>query len=283
MVVWLARGLVELGHEVSLIGPPGSRLPEARLIPVDAKAVGKRGFDPRPHLPKGADLIHAHLPFEPIGLPSLWTMHGNPTGGAYPPNMVCLSANHARRLGARTFVHNGLDVRECRFAATKQPFDLFLGRLSSDKGWQWAVEGAKRTGNSLVVAGGWRPSLRPGLKFVGEIGGDRKRDLLADAACLWMPAQWEEPFGLTLIEALASGTPVLGTRRGALPEIVTPEVGALGSTLDELIAARPGLAAIDPAACRDRVVTRFSHLTMAEGYLAVYRHLLDTGTLPVHL
>lgn len=283
MVVWLARGLAELGHQVSLIGPAGSKVPEAHLIPVDAKKVGKRGFDVRPHLPKGADLVHAHLPFEPGEIPSLWTMHGNAGGGSYPANMVCLSADHARRLGSRTFVHNGLDLRECRFAPVKQPFDLFLGRLSAAKGWQWAVEGARRTGNALVVAGGWRPSLRPGLKFVGEIGGDRKRDLLADAACLWMPAQWEEPFGLTLIEALASGTPVLGTRRGALPEIVTAEVGALGDTLDDLIAARPTLATIEAEACRARVDTHFSHLTMATAYLAVYRHLLDSGTLPTDL
>ena len=283
VVVWLARGLVELGHQVSLIGPPGSRLPEARLIPVDSKAIGKRGFDVRPHLPKGAEILHAHIPFEPTDLPSLWTMHGNPTGGTYPANMVCLSADHARRLRSRTFVHNGLDQREYRFSAVKQPFDLFLGRLSSAKGWQWAVEGARRSGQSLIVAGGWRPSLRPGLKFVGEIGGDRKHDLLADAACLWMPAQWEEPFGLTLIEALASGTPVLGTRRGSLPEIITPEVGALGNTLDDLVAARPALVGIDPEACRARVQRHFSHLAMAEAYLAVYRHLLDTGTLPAHL
>ena len=72
-----------------------------------------------------------------------------------------------------------------------------------------------------MLAGGWRPSLRRGISFVGRVGGEEKVALLAGARCLWMPALWDEPFGLTLIEALASGTPVLGTHRGSLPEIVT--------------------------------------------------------------
>ena len=79
-----------------------------------------------------------------------------------------------------------------------------------------------------MLAGGWRPSFRRAVRYVGQVGGEQKTDLLAGAACLWMPALWDEPFGLTLVEALASGTPVLGTRRGALPEIVAPDVGALG-------------------------------------------------------
>ena len=70
-------------------------------------------------------------------------------------------------------------------------------------------------------------------------GGARKAELLAGARCLWMPALWEEPFGLTLIEALASGTPVLGNQRGALPEIISAEVGRLGDTLDELVWGPP--------------------------------------------
>jgi len=98
-----------------------------------------------------------------------------------------------------------------------------------------------------------------------------------------MPARWDEPFGLTLIEALASGTPVLGTRRGALPEIVTPAVGALGDTLDELVALRPQINAIDPARCRDLVERHFTHRTMAEGYLALYRRVIGGETLPRYL
>src|SRR3954447_22572411 len=127
------------------------------------------------------------------------------------------------------------------------------------------MAGAKRTGRRLVVAGGWRVSLRRNLELVGPVAGQRKAELLADAACLWMPALWDEPFGLTLIEAMVSGTPVLGSRRGALPEIVTPEVGALGDTLNELGALRRGLAGIHRGACRARVDRHFTHHTMAAG------------------
>ncbi len=280
VVVWLARGLAELGHTVTVLAPAGSRVPEARVIGLPPRQLGDPELDPRPLLPAGIDVVHAHRPLRPRdGLPLLWTMHGIPTGGAYPPNLVALSADHARRTGAAAFVYNGLDPDEYRFEAGKGDFDLFLGRLHSAKGWQWAVEGARQAGRQLTVAGGWRPTLRRGLRMVGEVSGARKRDLLAEAACLWMPAQWDEPFGLTLIEALVSGTPVLGTRRGALPEIVTPAVGALGDTLEQLVALRPTLARIDPEACRRLVLERFTHRRMAEDYVAVYRRVAGSGTV----
>jgi len=279
VVHWLARGLAELGHEVTLLAAPGSRVPEARLVPVDPYRAEHIDFDPRPLLPAGIEIFHAHRPIAVPGVPTLWTLHGTATRTDYPPNMVCLSADHAARSGASVFVYNGLDPSDYRFRRDKQPFDLFLGRLHSAKGWQWAVEGARRTGRKLIVAGGWRPILRRGVRVVGPVGGERKAELLASAACLWMPARWNEPFGLTLIEAMASGTPVLGTRRGALPEIVSAATGALGDTLEDLVALRPAIDRIDPEACRARVVEKFSHLTMAEGYLRLYREVKETGRL----
>ena len=97
---------------------------------------------------------------------------------------------------------------------------------------------------------------------------------------MWAPAQWDEPFGLTTIEALFSGTPVLGTRRGALPEVVSPTVGALGDSLDELIAARPLLETRTAAACRAHAERYFSHGVMAAAYVRMYVGLLEQGTLP---
>ena len=131
-----------------------------------------------------------------------------------------------------------------------------------------------------MLAGGWRPSLRRNITFVGTVEGATKAELLAGARCLWMPVQWDEPFGLTTIEALLSGTPVVGTRRGALPEVVTPEVGALGDTLDELVAAAATIQTRDPAMCRAHAERYFTHVVMAEAYVRMYRALLDTGTLP---
>ncbi len=114
---------------------------------------------------------------------------------------------------------------------------------------------------------------------MGEVDGTTKAALLARARCLWNPAAWDEPFGLVTIEAFFSGTPVLGTHRGALPELITPEVGSLCDTVDEMIAAATTIHTRSPEACRAHAERRFTHLTMAEGYLGMYRRLLEGGKL----
>ena len=95
-----------------------------------------------------------------------------------------------------------------------------------------------------------------------------------------MPALWDEPFGLTTIEALFSGTPVVATRRGALPEVLTDKVGALGDTLDELIEASRTIDTRTPQACRAHAERWFTHIAHAESYVRVYEHLIKTGDLP---
>jgi glycosyltransferase involved in cell wall biosynthesis len=274
VVVWLARGLVALGCRVTVLALPGSRLAEAECIAVDpAEAFRPGGARLDSWIPTGVDILHAHVPLDqpPVGLPFLWTFHGTgQPGRRFPASTIGLSADHAVRHGLARWVHNGLDPAEYRFTALKGSADLFLGRLHSVKGWRWAVRGARRSRRPIIVAGGWRPSWRPGVRYVGKVGGARKAALLAEARCLWAPAQWDEPFGLTTIEAMVSGTPVLATRRGALPEVVTPESGALGSTLDELVALRPSLEDCDPEVVRNNVLSRFTHRHMAEAYLQIY-------------
>lgn len=273
VVTWLGRALIEQGHEVSLIASTGSSLPGARVIEVDHRALQGRDFDVTPWLPPRVDIVHSHrqLWVAPQA-PMLWTLHGNPPPGTVlPANTIFVSANHARRYGHSAFVHNGLDVAEYRFRQTKADYDLFLGRLHSVKGYRWAIEAARRTGRRLILAGGWRPSFRRGVSYAGRVQGERKTELLAGARCLWMPALWDEPFGLTLIEALASGTPVIGTRRGSLPEIVSPGVGFLGGTVDELVAYAGRIGEISPAACRAHVERYFTHHIMATNYLERYK------------
>lgn len=282
VVVWLARGLVELGHRVTLLAPWESRVPEAELCGLDPSELHRPGFDLSPYLPGSADILHAHGPLTTTPrLPHVFTLHGNRSPEkAVPPNTILLSADHARRHGSSAFVYNGADPSDYVFRPHKADYDLFLGRLHSIKGYRWAIQGAKRSGRRMIVAGGWRLSLRRDLRFVGSVDGRQKADLLAGAACLWMPALWDEPFGLTLIEAMMSGTPVLGTRRGALPEIVSPEVGALGDTLDELLSLRSSIEHRDPGACRSRAERWFSHTSMAQEYVRMYQHYLATTVLP---
>ena len=287
VVVALVRGLAALGHRVTLLALAGSRVPEAKVVEVPA-----RKFDDAAHLasyvPRDADILHAHVPVKPgppaANVPPLvQTIHRNlKPGSPRYVNAVFLSRDHARRHGSEVFVYNGLDPAEYvfrRFPKRAEQFDLFLGNLHSAKGYHWAVEAAKHAGHRLVVAGGWRPSFTGAVKYVGEVDGAKKAALLARARCVWNPAQWDEPFGLVTIEAFLSGTPVLGTRRGALPELITPEVGALCDTMEEMIAAAQTIHTRRPEACRALAERRFTHVVMAEEYVRMYRCLLDTGKL----
>lgn len=287
IVAALVQGLAELGHRVTLIAPPGTAMAEASLVAVPKATLGDRGVDLGTYMPADADILHAHFPVSRAptrggeGVPFLQTLYGNMRpDDPIPLNTVFLSRNHAHRHGGTSFVYAGLDPSEFTFRADKEAYDLFIGRLHSVKGYRWAIEGAKRTGRTLILAGGWRPSFRRRIRYVGDVDGARKRELLAGARCVWMPALWDEPFGLTLIEPLFSGTPVLGTRRGALPEILTPAVGALCDTLEEMIEASHAIHTRAPEACRAHAERYFSHRRMAEEYLRVYRVLIDTRRLP---
>ncbi len=283
VVVALVRGLVELGHRVTLLAQPGTRVPDARVVEVRTRQLRGPGIDLTPLLPADADVLHAHFALArgPAGLPFLQTLHGNlKANEAVPPNTVCLSRDHARRHGVAAFVYNGLDPAEYIFRRRKESWDLFLGGLHSAKGYHWAIEAARRTGRRLLVAGGWRPSFTGAIKYVGEVDGNRKAVLLARARCLWNPVLWDEPFGLVSIEALFSGTPVLGTRRGALPEVLTPEVAALCDTLEEILDAQHGIGSRSPDACRAHAERYFTHRAMAERYVGVYRHVITHGTPP---
>lgn len=282
VALYLARGLAAAGHRVTLLASAGTRVREADVVELPGAPTGAPPPDLRRWLPAGLDLLLAYSPVAAtLDVPWIRSLHGNRKPGTVSaPNTLYLSRDHAVRHGGAAFVYNGIDLAEFRFAQRKGDYDLFLGRLHRVKGYRWAIEGARRSRRRLLLAGGWRPSFRPSVRYLGEVGGDRKADLLAQAACLWMPALWDEPFGLTLVEAMASGTPVLGTRRGALPEIVSAEVGALGDTLDDLVALRPSLTRIDPAACRVRAEAYFSHHVMAAEYLRMFRAYLEAGTLP---
>lgn len=281
VVVALVRALAGLGHRVTLLAQPGSRVSEAsRVIAVPPNVLRNSNADLTPYLPDGADILHAHFPLKqpPKSLPSVQTLHSNwKPGPPLPPNTIYLSRDHARRHGSESFVYNGLDPSEFIYRRRKERWDLFLGKLHSAKGYHWAIEVAKRTHRRLIVAGGWRPSFRGEIKYVGEVDGKRKRVLLARARCVWMPVLWDEPFGLTTIEAFFSGTPVIGTARGALPEIVTPDVGVLANTLDELVDVSGAVERIDPAACRARAERHFTHVQMAEQYVRMYQNMLSHG------
>ena len=280
IVVWLARGLAKLGHRVTLIAGRGTNVPEADVVEVDVRKAIRHDFSLTPHLPATVDLVHYFVPIhEPSPIPHLWTMQGNGRPGFDPgERCVFVSQDHARRHGSRSFVYNGIDTDEYEFRDTKEDYLLFLGRLHGVKGWRDAISVAKLTERRIVLAGGWRPGLSPSTRFAGRVGGKRKTDLLAGARVLIMPVTWPEPFGIVVLEAWASGTPVVARPRGALPELVRDGTGGLAEKVSGMADLVNEADRWDAHTCRARA-EEFSHLVMAERYVEQYRHLLEHGTL----
>lgn len=282
IVVWLAQGLAELGHDVTVVGAPGTAIPGLRCRTMDPDRLYDASFDVRRVVPEPVDIWHFHAPLTlSPSIPYVHTQQGNMGGGGQvDARAICVSENHAQRHGTRSFVHNAVRLEEYRFEPSKDDFDLFLARLHRVKGWRTAVAIARRCKIDLVVAGGWRPVLSRYVRFVGEVSGERKRELLARARCLWMPVEWDDPCPINVLEALASGTPVIGTPRGSLRELVEPDGGGIGATEEELVALRRRLDQWDPRAVRARAERCFSHLRMAREYVRMYEHLLAHGSLP---
>jgi glycosyltransferase involved in cell wall biosynthesis len=164
----------------------------------------------------------------------------------------------------------------------------FLGRVSPEKGLDKAIEIARLAGMPLRVAAKIYPEERPyyerviepllraspWVDYVGEVGGASKDAFLGGAVALLFPIEWDEPFGLVMIESMACGTPVVAFRRGSVPEVMTD--GVTGFVVDDVpgaVAAVRAIAALDRRACRRAFAERFSAARMANGYQAVYRKL----------
>src|SRR5207244_519900 len=131
VVLWLAQGLAELGHTVSLLALRGTQCRHARVVPLEPSALEGSAFDLTRYMPDSADLLHSHVPLaRPPRVPHLFTWHGNARAGeVLPPNVVFLSADHAHRHGRDAFVYNGLDLSDYRFERAKEDYHLFIGRL----------------------------------------------------------------------------------------------------------------------------------------------------------
>jgi glycosyltransferase involved in cell wall biosynthesis len=182
-----------------------------------------------------------------------------------------------------TTIHHGVQLEDYTLAERKQPWLAFLGRIAPMKGPHLAIEVAQKTGIPLKLAGEvqpvfqdyWETQVRPHIdghfiEYVGEATLDIKNDLLGSASALLFPIQWEEPFGLVMIEAMACGTPVLALPGGSVVEIVRDEVsGWVCRDVDDL-ARRARGPLPSPQACRDYVTERFSVDRMAAAYEQVY-------------
>ncbi|MDQ6908412.1 MAG: glycosyltransferase family 4 protein [Chloroflexota bacterium] len=250
------------------------------------------------------DLIHSHVDFftfpftRLVRTPVLTTMHGRldlpalpAIFDAYPDAAVNSISLHqqlplprARWVGN---VYHGIDLSHFHVGDGSGGYFAFLGRITPDKGISEAIEIARRTGIPLKIAAKvdddhpeYFDLVRTHLdgkliEWIGEIGEGEKSAFLGNAIALLFPIQWPEPFGLTMIEALACGTPVLATPCGSVPEILVDGVtGFIRPTVDGLVEAVGHLDEIDREVCRDQAEQRFSAPAMATGYERVYQELV---------
>ena len=184
----------------------------------------------------------------------------------------------------RATVYNALPKDLFHYRSEPEDYLAFVGRASADKGLDHAIEIAKRSGVPLrieakVGAGDEEyfesviePQLdHPLVTFVGEIGDDEKSEFLGRARAVVFPIEWPEPFGLVMIEAMATGTPVVAFREGAVPEVMAdPRCGFVVTTVDEAVDAVAKLDRVDRAGCRAAFEERFTAERMARDYVRVY-------------
>ncbi len=184
---------------------------------------------------------------------------------------------------------NALDLSVYPFRPHRGDYLLFLGRMSPDKGAHRAVAVAMEAGLPLKIAGKMRepkereyfrqfvePHLGHGIEWLGEVSHGEKVELLQNARATLFPIEWEEPFGLVMIESMACGTPVIATARGAVPEVI--EHGRSGVIVEDyriIPAALEEADKLDPLECRRYVEDRFSPLRMVRDYVHAYRTALD--------
>lgn len=279
LICWLSRALLKLGHRVVLLAAPGSKLAGAELVEIPPRAGSPEEI--RQLIPPEVEISHFFFPPESEpSRPYLVTICGNMNPRERVlANTVFLTRDHARRHGSRHFVYCGLDQDDYEFRREKDDYFLFISKFLFRKGLDTALELARDLDLELVAAGGWRPSFRKKTRFAGDVGGEEKRKLLSGARAMIFPIRWPEPFGLVAIEALSSGTPVIATRVGSLPEIISPEAGFLCDTYEEFAGAIGRVGEIDPENCRKRVSQLFTSETMARNYLRYYERILEKGRL----
>jgi glycosyltransferase involved in cell wall biosynthesis len=247
------------------------------------------------------DLIHNQADFVPlafsrlVGTPMVTTIHGFsserilPAFKEYENHVHYVAISQADRhpdLRYAATIHHGIPLEDFPFDQHGSEDLLFFGRIHPDKGAAEAITAAHRSGRKLIMAGivqdqnYHNEQVAPALDdrsvvYLGPVGGAARAKTLGSARALLHLINFDEPFGLSVVEALACGTPVIARNRGSMPELIDDGVtGFLVDSLDAAIDAIARIDQIDRAACRAAVSQRFSVDLMADKYLSLYRSIL---------
>jgi glycosyltransferase involved in cell wall biosynthesis len=319
----LARGLVRAGHEVLLAAPcnstcPVPQVPGAEEAMEGAPMCSDVNTELRSVLTSYAamtdvDVIHDHTTVGPLlhcgnrSTPVVTTFHGPfdpkmaPIYRAYRDvSMIAISRHQASTaigVSVTRVIHHGIDVADVPEGKGDGEYASFLGRMSPEKGPREAILVARAAGVPLRMAAKLRepaereyfeaqvkPLLCSDIEYLGELGGHDKLALLGESFALVNPMQWPEPFGLVMIEALATGTPVVATPRGSAPEIIEDGVtGYLRKDIEGLAKALLAAAELDRARCRAVACQRFDSDTMVGKHVELYADLLCAATPSVEV
>ncbi len=252
------------------------------------------------------DIIHSHmgcaaLPYvNLVKTPTVHTLHGiftpdNEKMFTYAKKQPYVSISNTQReprlgLNCVATVYNGIDVDSYKFypQPDEPPYLAFLGRISPEKGTHQAIEIAKQVGLPLKMAGKvdvvdveyYESEIKPHIdgeqiQYWGEANHAEKNELMGRAIATLFPITWREPFGLVMIESMASGTPVIAMKLGSTSEVIADgKTGFLCNSIAECVSAVRRVEEINRNDCRKHVVNRFSVQKMTDGYEAVYQQIL---------
>lgn len=309
----LARGFAAAGHDIVLAVPSDSECPLPRVAGMRAAEPGELGttISELSHVIRayrgmgGVDLIHDHTVAGPLymhrssSVPVVTTIHGPLTPAAVDlyrdigrnASIIAISRDQVSRapdVPVARVIHHGLDLSTVPRGTGQGGYVCFVGRMCPDKGVMEAIAIAREAGIPLRIAAKMReleelryyrdvvaPQLGSNEEFMGEIGDAEKYALMGDAVAFLNPIQWSEPFGLVMIEALATGTPVVGTPIGSAPEVVEHGTTGFLAPLAELPALLPRAAELSRAACRGSVEERFSADRMVGDHLDLFARILQ--------
>ncbi len=248
------------------------------------------------------DIIHNHFDYLPLtysdltSTPVVTTIHGFSSPGIIPvykkynqkTHYVSISdADRSPELDYIKTIHHGIDIRQFDFQPVSDDTLLFFGRIHHDKGAREAIEIAKACNKKLILAGIIQDQayhdeyIAPHLGndkviYVGSVGPVERNRLLGDASALLHPIRFDEPFGLSVIESMACGTPVIAFDRGSMPELIeNSRNGFLVDNVEEAIEAVSHIKEIDRATCRSHVKQYFTVDRMVQNYIEVYEEILE--------